>query len=94
MNERRRERTAAFVREVIPEFFQRECELLPGVFLTVLHVEVVESGVRANVFVSVFPDSAKEAVAKELDLRENKATQFIRMRLGTKYSPAVRFTVH
>jgi len=84
---------ASFVREAIPSFFQEECAFPKGVFVSVLHVEVVESGNRANIFASVFPDDAKEAVAKELDLRENEATRFMRRRLASKHSPVIRFYV-
>lgn len=93
MNERRRERISSFVRETIPYFFQEECAFPKGVFVSVLHIEVVKSGSRANVFASVFPDNAKEAVAKELHLRENEATRFMRGRIANKYSPAIRFHV-
>jgi|GEM_PF-2888828 len=93
MNERRRERLASALEEDLPSFFQEECELLPGELVSILYVEIVESGAKANIFVSVFPDSARERVARELKMRENEATYFIRGRLGSKYSPVVRFHV-
>ena len=84
---------SSFVREAIPDFFQAQCVFPKGVFVSILHVEVVESGSRANIFASVFPDEAKEAVAKELNLRENEATRFLRGRIASKYSPVIRFYV-
>ena len=84
---------ASFVRETNTDFFQEECAFPKGVFVSVLHVEVVESGSRANVFTSVFPDDAKEVVAKELGLRENEATCFVRRLVASKHSPVIRFHV-
>lgn len=93
MNERRRERLAAFLQEELPYFVQEQVPLPEGVFASILHVEIAESGTRANIFMSVFPDSAREGVAKELNLRENEATYFVRTRLRSKYSPVIRFHV-
>ena len=93
MNERRRERLAAFIREKLPEFFKVDCDFLGSSVVSILHVEVVSSGTRANIFLSVFPDETKEDVARRLKLCENKATHFLRGQLGSKYAPAVRFHV-
>ncbi len=91
MNEKRRERLATLLQEALPEFFESEIERLPGTLLSVLYVEVIESGTRANIFVSVFPDEAKAGIAKQLKISENKATHFIRRRVSSKYSPFIRF---
>ena len=93
MNERRRERLAAFIREALPTFFSEEVIREPGVFISIQHVEIPESGGKANVFVSVFPDTVEEGIAKALKMSENKATHFVRVRLKSKYSPTIRFQV-
>ena len=93
MNERRRERLAAFVREEIAYFFQTELELPTGAFLSVLYVEVAETGSRANVFVSVYPPESKEGIAKILKLGENKATHYMRAKVRSKYSPVIHFQI-
>ncbi|MBI4121361.1 MAG: hypothetical protein HY470_00170 [Candidatus Ryanbacteria bacterium] len=77
----------------MPEFFREQCAFPADALVSVLHVEVVESGSKANVFASVFPDEAKSAVARELKMRENEATRFVRERTASKYSPVVRFHV-
>ena len=93
MNKRRRERLASALEEDLPLFFREECDFSSGELISILYIEIVESGAKANIFVSVFPDSAKEQVVRELKMRENEATSFIRARLGSKYSPVVRFHV-
>lgn len=94
MNERRRERLAAYIKEIMPEFFAVHIEHGSDIFLSVLYVEVVASGTKANVFVSVYPDTAREGIAEKLKMSENIATRFVRTHLGSKYSPAIRFFVH
>ncbi|OGZ56145.1 MAG: hypothetical protein A3J04_00275 [Candidatus Ryanbacteria bacterium RIFCSPLOWO2_02_FULL_47_14] len=93
MKERRRERLASFIREELPDFFKQEFDVLVNVLISILHIEITESGARTDVFVSVFPDDHKEQVAKALKMRENKAAHFLRSRLRSKYAPAVRFHV-
>jgi ribosome-binding factor A len=92
MNERRRERLASFLEEELPHFFREEIKT-EGAYLSIQYVEVIESGSRANIFVSVFPDNLRDEVAKELKKSENKASHFIRRRLGSKYSPQIRFQI-
>lgn len=91
MNERRRDRLATLLKEELPHFFVEECDLPTGSFVSVLYVEVLESGTRANIFVSIFPDTEKERVAKKLKISENKATHFVRQRIRSKYSPSIHF---
>ena len=93
MNERRRERLASLLEDALPEFFRDECEMPTGAVVSILYVEIIESGSRANIFVSVWPDEARGGVAKELKMSENKATHFVRGRLGSKHAPQVRFLV-
>jgi ribosome-binding factor A len=93
MNERRKERLAAFLQEAIGEFFLRECAFAPGVFVSVQFVDLNETASRAMIAVSVFPDEARNGVAEELKTRENEATHFVRGRLDSKYAPLIRFTV-
>lgn len=91
MKERRKERLAALIQEELPRFFRDELELEPGVFVSILYVETVKTGTKANVFVSIYPDTARVKVARELKISENKATHFIRKLVASKYSPAIRF---
>jgi ribosome-binding factor A len=93
MIERRKERLASFVREVLPDFFRDECGLTPDIFVSILHVEPNEAASKVNVFVSVFPDSTRDKVAKVLKISENKAGHYIRGRISAKYSPAISFHV-
>ena len=93
MKERRRDRLASFVREELPEFLRVEGDLPNGVVVSILHVEVIASASRANIFVSIFPDEQREEVAKVLKMRENEATHFLRGRLKSKHVPVIRFHV-
>lgn len=93
MNERRRERLSAFIRDELAKFFQEGLELEPGVFISIQYVEVLKSASRANVFLSIFPDIRQYGVAKKLKILENKATRFIQDRLSSKHSPMIRFLI-
>lgn len=93
MNERRRDRLSSFLKEILPIFFVQEVSLPKGSFISVLYIEIGESGSKANVFVSVFPDSLREMVAKELKISENKAAHFVRAHLKSKYSPSIHFFI-
>lgn len=93
MNERRRGRLAAFLESELPHFFREEVEFPPNTFISIMHIEIKQSGQSAGVLVSVFPDTSTKRVAEILKKSENKATHFIRARLRTKYSPVIRFHV-
>ena len=91
MKERRRDRIGTLVRDAVADFFLEEVSFPAGVLVSVAYVEVIESGSKANIFVSVFPDTAQEEVAKMLKMSENKASHFVRSRMRSKYTPVVRF---
>ena len=55
---------ATVLKEELPQFFADECSLSLGTFVSILYVEVLESGTRANVFVSIFPDAEKRRLLK------------------------------
>ncbi|MEK7576735.1 MAG: ribosome-binding factor A [Patescibacteria group bacterium] len=93
MNERRRERLAAFVRESLPDFFRFECGFSNDILVSIIHVEPNEASSKVKVYVSVWPDDQRDAVANTLKMSENKAKHYIRARISSKYSPAVSFHV-
>ncbi|MDA1335184.1 MAG: ribosome-binding factor A [bacterium] len=93
MNERRRERFSSLIEEELPMFFREVCELPKNSLVSILYVEVPMRAGKANVFVSVFPDEARDGVATELKMRENEATHYIRGRIKSKYAPAIHFFV-
>ncbi|MEK7643054.1 MAG: ribosome-binding factor A [Patescibacteria group bacterium] len=93
MNERRRERLSAVIKEILPAFFRQELILPNGVLISVLYAESMTSGTRVTVYVSIFPDNLRADIAKILEMSENRAAHFLRARLRTKYSPSIHFVV-
>ena len=93
MKERRREKLSALIQEIVSDFFSSELALPSGTLLSISYIELNDSGTKANVFTSVYPDEGRDGIANLLKMSENKATHFLRTRLQSKYSPVIRFRV-
>ncbi len=93
MNEKRKERLAAFVREILPDFFRFDCGFANDVLVSIIHVEPNEASSKVKVYISVWPDDKRDEVANTLKMSENKAKHYIRERISSKYSPLISFYV-
>lgn len=89
----KRGRYAARVRELMAEFFIEEGVQIPGVMLSIKHVELPTHGVVIKVMVSVFPTERSAEIEKNLHSLENKAAVFLGDRIVMRRRPIVRFLI-
>lgn len=66
---RRVERVQSLIEQVASRIIRREVDLPGGVLLTVERVEVLSDLTRAKIFVSIYPEAARDGVARELRRR-------------------------
>jgi ribosome-binding factor A len=87
------ERFSSFVRSELADFLRDELYCEKGVVVSIFNVESASSEGSVKVLVSVWPESHRSGVAKQLHLLENKAKTYLAKHLNRKYAVSVHFYV-
>lgn len=81
----------SLIREQISEIFNRELDLKPGVFLTILKVDTTSDLRYTNVFISVFPEKEGNYIMTALKNERNNIQKNLNKKLHMKIVPKVVF---
>ncbi len=90
----RNERLAEALRAASAEFLVREALPPPhGALITVTRAEVAESGTRATIFMTVFPDTLEEAALKFANRSRHDFAEFFSTRVKGVVLPRIEFLI-
>lgn len=81
----------SLIREEIADIFNRELDLKPGVFLTVLKVDTTSDLRYTNIFVSVFPEKEGNYALVALKNEKSNVQRILNKKLHMKVVPRVVF---
>lgn len=81
----------SLIREEIADIFNRELDLKPGVFLTVLKVDTTSDLRYTNIFVSVFPEKEGNYALVALKNEKSSVQRILNKKLHMKVVPRVVF---
>lgn len=87
------QRFSSFIRDELAHFLRDELHGAQETLVSVVSVEPAPSEGSVKVLVSVWPESRRARIAKQLKLLENKAKAHLTKTLNRKYAVSVRFYV-
>ena len=87
----RHEKIAAALRETAAEFMAREANRQS--LITVTGASISEDGKRANIFMTVFPDTAEEAAVQFASRNRREFAEFFKTRVRGVFPPHIEFMI-
>ncbi len=87
----RTKKVNSFIKEQISEIFNRELNLKPGVFLTVVKVDTTNDMRYTRIFISVFPDVDRNYVLVALKNEKKRIQKALNAKMSMKIIPKIIF---
>ena len=88
---RRRSRVTALIQEEAAQFITEDIDVPPGAVATVTHVAITPDGVRADIFVSLFPPQHIGVFRNRMQQMEGRFNAKMRQALRMKKMPRMQF---
>ena len=91
-NEFREERLNSSIKEIVGEFLEREVALA-GTLLTVTRIIFKDNATRAQVFVTVYPESKEKETIKAIEKSLRSLRLFVKEKIKTRIIPFFEFRI-
>ena len=85
------ERLSSYIKKELAFFLEKNLPIAEGGFVSVTKVFINERADRADVFVSVFPETLVSEVFMELKLLQKDARKFLASRIKRHKIPDIKF---